>query len=61
MIEETLSEENILGSQVFLGADGQINYVTKIAVPAGAGWSVRLYNGSGEAYYINADNHQSCS
>ena len=61
MIEETLSEENISGSLVFLGADGQINYVTKIAVPAGAGWSVRLYNGSGEAYYITVNNHNTCS
>ena len=60
IIQYTMSEENIYDSMPFLGADGMINFVTKIAVPAGSGWVTRLYNGNGQDYYVDIDPHDSC-
>lgn len=61
LISDTMSQENLERSAFFLGADGKVNFVTRVAVPAGAGWSVRLYTGDGAVYYLTVDNHQSCS
>ncbi len=54
MTADTLSRENIEKSQVFADAGGELNFVLRVAEPAGGGWSQHLYDESGTEYRITS-------
>lgn len=59
--EDTLSQENIAQSQPFIGADGQLHFYSRVAVPAGAGWSHQLLAENGDEYILSNDGHEGCN
>lgn len=54
MIADTLSQENIEKSQIFAGEDGRLNFVIRVAEPAGGGWSQHLYDETGTEYWLTS-------